>query len=93
MGRWGNRPDYKVGSTYTSSALQLVKSIVTFVAFVAFVALVAFVSVVHAQNQIYLEINTVMLRFVHGPGHLVLYCLKRGRTRIGQQKARRLEND
>jgi hypothetical protein len=27
-----------------------------------------------------------MLRFVYGPGHLVIYCLKGVRTRIGQKK-------
>ncbi len=63
-GRRGNRLDYRVGSTYTSSALQLVKSIVTFVALVALVSLVAFVSVVYAHNQLYLEISIVILRFV-----------------------------
>ena len=55
------------------------KSIVTFVAFVAFV------SAIYANNQLYLKISIVMLRFVHGPGHLVLYWLKGVRTRIGQK--------
>ena len=68
----GNRPDYEMVDSYTSSTLQLVKSIVTFVALVAFVALVSLVAVVHARNQFYLEINTVMLRFVHGSGQLII---------------------
>ena len=49
----GNRPDYEMVDSYTSSALQLVKSIVTFVAFVAFVALVSLVALVYAGNHFY----------------------------------------
>ena len=81
----GNRPDYEMVDSYTSSTLQLVKSIVTFVALVAFVALVSLVAVVHARNQFYLETSIVMLRFVYAPGHLVICCLKGVRTRSGQK--------
>ena len=70
----GNRPDYEMVDSYTSSTLQLVKSIVTFV------ALVSLVAVVHAHIQFYLEISIVMLRFVYAPGHLVICCLKGVRT-------------
>jgi hypothetical protein len=66
-----NRSVYEMVDSYTSSVLQLVKSIVTFVALVALVAfvsfvslvslisLVAFVSLVYAQNQFYFVILSV----------------------------------
>src|SRR6266571_3289975 len=86
VGRWGHRPAYEMVDSCTSGTLQLVKSIVTVVAIVSLVSLVSLVAFVHAQNQIYLEIHAVMLRFVHGPGHLVPFSLKGVRTRIGQKK-------
>ena len=53
----GNRSDYEMVDSYTSGALQLVKSIVTIV---AFVALVSLVSLVYAHNQFYFVILSAL---------------------------------
>jgi hypothetical protein len=55
--RWGNRPDYEMVDSYTSSALQFVKSLLTFV---SLVSLVAVVSLVYAHNQFYFVILSAL---------------------------------
>jgi hypothetical protein len=52
-----NRPDSEVGNAYTSSALQLVKSLVTDVSFVSFITFVSLVAANASEfkNQAHFE--------------------------------------